>query len=332
LILTIASAPGKVILFGEHAVVSGAAALGTAVDLRVRAKVEDLPGRVEIRAPDLRLALAGIAFDPLSGAVLTDSIREDAACATRYISAVLKEFGARDLRVTVESEIPPASGLGSSASVVVATLGALSQHLALDLSTDEIAKEAHRIEKSVQEGLGSPTDTALATFGGYQIVEEGSAKPIELPEIKLVVGFTGRPHDTRAEVEKVQSFRARCPEIADPIFRAIGEISKRAPDCIRYGRLVELGRLFDANHGLLEAIGVGTRELSELVYASRGAGGAFGAKLTGAGGGGCMIALPRKGPEDTLKVMTAIAQARGEPFSVVTGCQGLRLEGAADEI
>jgi len=319
-----------VILFGEHAVVSGAAALGAAVDLRIRAKIEDLPGRVEIRAPDLRLTLAGIAFDPVSGAVLTNDIREDAAHATRYISAVLNEFGARDLRVTVESEIPSASGLGSSASVVVAILGALSQHLALDLSTDEIAKEAHRIEKSVQEGLGSPTDTALATFGGYQIIE-GSAKPIELPEIKLVVGFTGRPHDTRAEVEKVQSFRARYPEIVDPIFRAIGEISRRAPDCIRDGRLEELGRLFDANHGLLEAIGVGTRELSELVYASRGAGGAFGAKLTGAGGGGCMIALPRKGPEDVLKVMTAIAQARGEPFSVVTGCQGLRIEGVADE-
>jgi len=230
----------------------------------------------------------------------------------------------------VESETPPASGLGSSASVVVATLGALSRHLALDLSADEIAKEAYRIEKSVQEGLGSPTDTALATFGGYQLVE-GSARSIELPKIKLVVGFTGRPHDTRAEVEKVQRFRARYPEIVDPIFRAIGEISRRAPDCIRDGRLDELGRLLDANHGLLEAIGVGTRELSELVYASRGAGRAFGAKLTGAGGGGCMIALPRTDPKNVLRVMTAITQARGEPFSVVTGCQGLRPEDPAGE-
>jgi mevalonate kinase len=319
-----------VILFGEHAVVSGAAALGAAVDLRVKATIEDLPGRVEIWAPDLRMALAGIAVDPFSGAVLTDGVIEGAVHATRYISAVLKEFGAKDLRVTVESEIPPASGLGSSAAVVVATLGALSSHLALDLSIDEIAKEAHRIERSVQEGLGSPTDTALAAFGGYQIVE-GSARSVELPEIKLVVGFTGRPHDTRAEVEKVQSFRAGYPEIVDPIFRAIGEISRIAPDCIRDGRLEELGRLLDTNHGLLEAIGVGTRELSELVYASRGAGGAFGAKLTGAGGGGCMIALPRTGSDDVLRVMTAIAQARGEPFSVVTGGEGLRLEGPADE-
>jgi mevalonate kinase len=320
-----------VILFGEHAVVSGAPALGAAVDLRVEARIEDLPGRVEISAPNLQMTLTGISLDPFSGAVLTNNVREGAVQATRYISAVLKEFGARDLRITVESEIPPASGLGSSASVVVATLGALSSHLSLDLTADEIAKEAHRIEKSVQDGLGSPTDTALATFGGYQIVE-GSAKPIELPEIKLVVGFTGRPHDTRAEVEKVQSLKARYPEIVNPIFRAIGEISKRAPDCIRDGCFEELGGLFDANHGLLEAIGVGTRELSELVYASRGAGRAFGAKLTGAGGGGCMIALPQTGPENVLRVMTAIAQARGEPFSVVTGGQGLRLEDPKDDI
>ncbi|MGD9564948.1 MAG: mevalonate kinase [Methanothrix sp.] len=319
------------ILFGEHAVVSGAAALGAAVDLRVRAGIEDLPGRVEISAPDLRVTLAGIAVDPFSGAILGNSIKEGAVHATRYISAVLKEFGARDLRVTVVSEVPPASGLGSSASVVVATLGALSRHLSLDLSLDEIADEAHRIEKSVQNGLGSPMDTALATFGGYQIVE-GSAKLIDLPEMRLVVGFTGRPHDTRAEVEKVQSFGARYPEIVDPIFRAIGEISTRAVGCIRDGSLEELGRLFDANHGLLESIGVGTRELSELVYASRGAGRAFGAKITGAGGGGCMIALPGPGPENVLRVMTAIAQARGEPFSVVTGCPGLRLEDSADEI
>jgi len=319
-----------VILFGEHAVVSGAPALGAAVDLRVRARVDDLPGRLEISAPDLRISFKGVTIDPRSGGVLTKEVGERAAHATRYVATVLKEFGARDLRVTVESEIPPASGLGSSASVVVATLGALSRHLALDLSTDEIAKEAHRIEKFVQDGLGSPTDTALAAFGGYQIVE-GSAKPIELPEIKLVVGFSGTPHDTRAEVEKVQSFRARYPEIVDPIFRAAGEISKRAPGFIEGGRLEELGELMDANHGLLEAIGVGTRELSELVYASRGAGRAYGAKLTGAGGGGCMIALPRTGPDDVLRVMTAIAQAKGEPFSVVTGCPGLRVEGAADE-
>ena len=78
------------------------------------------------------------------------------------------------------------------------------------------------------------------------------------------------------------------------------------------------------NHGLLESLGVGTRELSELVYAARNAGGAYGAKLTGAGGGGCMIALPKPGPRDAL--MAALRQARGSAFAVKTGCEGVRQE------
>jgi mevalonate kinase len=78
------------------------------------------------------------------------------------------------------------------------------------------------------------------------------------------------------------------------------------------------------NHGLLEALGVGTRELSELVYAARGAGGALGAKITGAGGGGCMIALPSPGSNASL--ITAITQACGRAFLVRTGCDGVRLE------
>jgi mevalonate kinase len=85
-----------------------------------------------------------------------------------------------------------------------------------------------------------------------------------------------------------------------------------------------LGKLMNINHGLLEAVGVGSRELSELVYAARGAGRALGAKITGAGGGGCMIALPC--PEGQASIVTAIEQARGRAFPVRTGCQGVRLE------
>jgi mevalonate kinase len=81
----------------------------------------------------------------------------------------------------------------------------------------------------------------------------------------------------------------------------------------------------NVNHGLLMALGVSSRELDELVYAATGAGGAFGAKLTGAGGGGCMIALPGAAGVDAL--MVALRQARGVPFKVVTGGEGVRLEG-----
>ena len=119
-------------------------------------------------------------------------------------------------------------------------------------------------------------------------------QPLDLPQLEMVVGCTKLPHDTTSEVKKVQSLKERYPDVVEPIFQAIGAISTRAVPLIRRARhVMELGELMNVNHGLLEALGVGTRELSELVYAARNAGGACGAKLTGAGGGGCMIALPR---------------------------------------
>jgi len=315
--LTAASAPGKVILFGEHAVVSGFTALGTAIDLRTKVSVKDYPGGLQINAGNLMLR--GFSLDIPSGRVSS----EEALIYTRYVRAALKEFGARDLKVKVESELPPASGLGSSAATVVATATALNEHLGLGLSREELASRAHRIEKEVQAGLGSPMDTALATLGGYCLVSD-QVRPVRLPEMELVIGYTEKPHDTRSEVEKVQSLYARYPEIVGPIFQSIGAVSCRALPVIAEQKLEELGELMNINHGLLEALGVGSRELSELVYAARGAGRAFGAKLTGAGGGGCMIALPC--PEGRSMMVTAMEQARGKAFPVRTGCQGVRLE------
>ncbi|HUS74770.1 MAG TPA: mevalonate kinase [Methanothrix sp.] len=315
--MTTASAPGKIILFGEHAVVSGVTALGGAIDLRARVTVQDLPGSVLIKTEEL--ALRGFSLDLTSGQ-LTSTKAEH---ATRYISAVLREFDVRDIQVCIDSSLPQAAGLGSSAAIVVAAVAAISQHQGQRLSQKEIAAISHRLEKKVQQGLASPMDTALATYGGYMQVSR-EILPLDLPPLEIVVGYTKMPHDTKSEVEKVQDLKKRYSDLVDPIFQAIGAISERAVSLILEQNLVELGRLMNVNHGLLGALGVSTRELAELVYAARGAGGALGAKLTGAGGGGCMIALPGSAGIDAL--MVALRQARGDAFSVVTGCEGVRLE------
>ena len=315
--MTMASAPGKIILFGEHAVVSGTAALGGAIDLRARAIVQSLPGRVLVETDDL--SLRGFSLDLSTGEIRSAS----AAYATRYVSAVLKELDARDVKVMIESDIPQAAGLGSSASIVVATVAALNGHLGLELSQKEIAALSYRIEKEVQKGRGSPMDTALATYGGYQRIADDNQR-LDLPPLEMVVGYTRLPHDTFSLVEKVQLLKERYPDLVGPIFQAIGAISERAAPLIREQRLKDLGELMDINHGLLEALGVGSRELSELVYAARNTGGALGAKLTGAGGGGCMIALPGMAGKDALLV--ALRQARGMAFAAMMGCEGVRLE------
>ncbi|MDD2754233.1 MAG: mevalonate kinase [Methanothrix sp.] len=316
--MTTASAPGKIILFGEHAVVSGATALGGAIDLRAKISVRDLPGSVLIKTEDLMLQ--GFSFDLTTGRLTC----AQAAYATRYISAVLKEFDVRDMQVCIESRLPAAAGLGSSASIVVATVAAVSRHQGQCLSLREIAEISYRLEKKVQQGLGSPVDTALATYGGYLQISQ-DIRPLELPPMKMVVGYTKLPHDTKSEVKKVQELKKRHSDLVDPIFRAIGALSEKAVPLIKEQNIAELGQLMNINHGLLASIGVSSRELEELVYAARGAGGALGAKLTGAGGGGCMIALP--GADGIEPLMVSLRQARGIPFKVQTGCEGVRLEG-----
>ena len=279
--------------------------------------VQDLPGRVLIEADNL--IIKGFSLDLVTGQVLSD----DALHSTRYISAVLAEYEAKDLWIKVESELPTGGGLGSSAAIVVATIAALNQHLGLGLSKRDIASEAFKIEKAVQQGLGSAIDTALATFGGYLSVAQ-EIQSIDLPQLDMIVGCTKQPHDTKSEVLKVQRLRARYPEIVEPIFQAIGAISARAIPLIREHRLMELGELMNVNHGLLEAMGVGTKDLCELVYAARETGCALGAKITGAGGGGCMIALPTS--SGTTALITSLRQARGLASAVKTGCKGVKLE------
>ncbi len=315
--MTTASAPGKVILFGEHAVVSGVTALGGAIDLRAEVTLQDLAGKVLIETEDL--VLRGFSMDLITGQLVS----ANAVHATRYVSAALREFEARDLSVKIKSEIPLAAGLGSSAAIVVATVAALNGHLGLGLSRTEIASTAYRIEKGVQNGLGSPMDTALATFGGYCRITK-KVRPLDLPQMEMIVGCTKLPHNTFSEVEKVQRLKECYPDLVEPIFQAIGAISARAIPLIKDQDMPRLGELMNINHGLLEALGVGTRELCELVYAARNAGGAYGAKLTGAGGGGCMIALPKPGTQDAL--IAALRQARGSAFTVKTGCEGVRQE------
>ncbi len=315
--MTTASAPGKIIIFGEHAVVSGVTAIGAAIDLRAKVTVHDKPGSVLINTKEL--TLQGFSLDLTSGQLRS----AQAEHAARYISAVLREFEAKDIQVCIDSSLPLAAGLGSSACIVVAAVAAISRHQGLELPRKEIAEISYHLERKVQHGLGSPMDTALATYGGYLQVSR-DILPLDLPLQEMVVGYTKMPHDTKYEVEKVQDLKKRYTDLVDPIFLAIEAISRRAVPLIREKNLAELGRLMNVNHGLLAALGVSSRELDELVHAARGAGGALGAKLTGAGGGGCVIALPGAAGVDAL--MVAIRQAKGLPFKVTAGCEGVRLE------
>ncbi len=297
------SAPGKIYLFGEHAVVYGETAIGCAVELRTRVRAE-LHNSIIIQS---EIGQTGIDFEkhPYISAAI-EKIRE-----IRPIDGVFLE---------VDSDIPVGSGLSSSAAVTIASLGALNELFGCGLSLEEIAKMGHEIEVQVQ-GAASPTDTYVSTFGG--VVSINDRRKLRTPDCGIVVGNTGVFASTKELVANVRKLRESYPNVVEPLMAAIGRTSRIAEPFFQTGDYPSIGKLMNVNQGLLDALGVNTYELSNLIYAARKAG-AFGAKLTGGGGGGCMVALTA--PDKCRQVAEAIENAGGKAIITKPTEQGLKLE------
>jgi len=282
------SAPGKVFLFGEHAVVYGKPGVAMAIRPRVFVTVRKSKTAHHARSP--------------------------------YIESCFDEMGVKG-SVYVNSQLPSSSGLGSSAAVTVATLSAINDEFGKNYTKEEIATMAYQIEKKVQKGRASPTDTSVCTFGGIVLITGTQRRRLPPQNFPLVVGNTLVSHSTVKMVEKVAQLRKENPDICDPILDAIGAISLCA---IRnMNNMQVLGNLMDMNHALLEALGTGHPALSRLILAARAAG-AYGAKLTGAGGGGCMVALCPKHLKS--RVAGAIEACDAKAFITNLDTEGARKE------
>ncbi|MFW6457965.1 MAG: mevalonate kinase [Halodesulfurarchaeum sp.] len=324
-----ASAPGKVYLFGEHAVVYGEPAVPVAIKRRARVTVsprED--GRLRVQAEDLSIEGFTVEFDgTTSGTPAVDVSQELLEAAMGYVEEAIEQ--ARDaadapeagVDVTIESSIPLGAGLGSSAAVVVATIEAASRALGARLDREEIADRAYRVEHAVQDGQASRADTFCSTMGGAVRVEGADCRELPAPELPLVVGYDGGAGDTTALVRGVRSLQDTYDFAANTV-AAIGDLVEEGIDALEAADIEELGRLMDVNHGLLAALGVSARSLDAMVWAAREAG-ANGAKLTGAGGGGCIVAL-----DDTDRTETALALSPdcAEAFRAELDTDGLRRE------
>lgn len=298
--ITTCSAPGKIYFFGEHAVVYGEKAIACAVDLRTRVSVQ--PSGVHV----ISSILGTTGLDTVKHPYVTQCIRE----MEQYITCCIK--------VDITSDLPVGSGLGSSAAVTIATLSALSIQFDTGHTLEEIAAIGHVIEVNVQ-GAASPTDTFVSTMGG--LVKIPARQKLSLPECPIVIGYTGSFSSTRELVANVRSLKEDYPLAIDPIISAIGHLSGYGEVLIEARDYAALGGLMDFNHGLLDALGVGSPELSNLVWAARRAG-AWGAKTTGAGGGGCMVAIT----DNPEKVADAIRSAGGEAIITCPAHKGVMVE------
>ncbi len=294
-----ASTPGKIILFGEHAVVYGRPALAVPV-LQVHADVEVLDSPragIWINAPDIDLHAALNSLPP----------DHPLAAVIHNLFFVLGIDPFPSLQINVSSTIPVASGLGSGAAVSVALIRALSSFLDNPLSNEQISSMAFEIEK-LHHGTPSGIDNTVVTYANAVYFVKGL--PTEIFEVRkpftIVIGDTGIPAPTKESVGDVRKLWEADESKWEKVFDQIGEIAKSAREEIEDGNLKKLGSLMNQNHALLQEMTVSSPELDKLVKAARKAG-ALGAKLSGGGRGGNMIALVK--PDEAESVSSSLNEA-----------------------
>ena len=300
--ITYAKAPAKVILFGEHAVVYGQPAIAMPVT-RVNATARILPlidapqGQIQVQAPDIQLDKK-----------LTD-LPEDhpLAAAIRLTLTAIAPVHLPSLSVQISSTIPVAAGMGSSAATSVAIIHALSNFFGAHLSSEQISDLAFEVEKLHH---GTPSGIDNNVIAHQQPVYFVKDQPIEFLKINnpthWIIADTGEKTPTRKAVAGV---RERCqadPATYTPILSAIGEITRQAREPLASGDLALLGPLLNENQDQLRMLGVSCGSLDALIAAALQAG-AFGAKLSGGGLGGNIIALAN--PENAQSIAAALAQA-----------------------
>lgn len=289
------SATGKIILLGEHAVVYGSRAIAAPTPQAVYARVNAENTGIHLVVPQWGLDTA---WQP--NTQHRDSI-------LRAIDHMLITLGITRpaIRITLYPQVPRAMGLGSSAAAAVAVLRALSDYYRLALNDSLINRIAFESE-GIMHGKSSGVDNAVAAFGLPILFRAGAPPeivPLRVPEsIPLLIGLSRTESLTAPMVAKVSAALRKNRHRYDAIFRKIDDHVGDALDAIQCHDLVQLGRLINENHRLLRTLRVSTPELEEMVTVARQYG-ALGAKLTGGGGGGAMIALC---PESTEKIARAL--------------------------
>ena len=327
--MTVSSAPGKVYLFGEHAVVYGEPAVPCAIERRVHVTATEIDEGLRIHANDLQLDGFTVEYSGDGESHPDVDVAESLVEAGMgYVNeAVAQARDAADapeagFEISVEGDIPLGAGLGSSAALVVAAIDAATRELGVELPASEIADRAYQVEHEVQDGQASRADTFCSAMGGAVRVEGDDCRRLDgIDTLPFVIGYDGGAGDTGALVAGVRDLREEYDFAADTV-TAIGDVVREGEAVLGTGDYETLGELMDFNHGLLSALGVSSRSLDSMVWAARDAD-AHGAKLTGAGGGGCIVAL-----DETDDALTALKYTPGceDVFRAELDTDGVRRE------
>ncbi len=322
-----ASAPAKVILFGEHFVVYGKPAILASIDKRISVKA-----RIRRDEDDDTIAIRsdiGVAGQYCNGGEfrMVEGGSEAKAVLDPLYYAIKRVLATRNKNMGIEidicSKVPPAIGLGSSAASCVATIAAVDSLFKRNPSKQNVCKLAIEAESCIHKRT-SGADCYVSTFGGlinYDSMSKAFKKLETGGSISLVVASTGVNHSTGHLVAGVKRFRERNQILFESLAKRASDICLEASIALTAGNYEKIGKLMDENQIILQEIGVSHYKADELVEICSKAG-ALGAKITGAGGGGSIIALA-KDKEQGTKIASTIRAAGYQSFEVGIDNNGL---------
>lgn len=281
-----ARSSAKTILLGEHAVVYGVPAIAAGIDRGATATATP-SDRALVRVGD------------------REPVARDDGEVGRGFGALLDSLGAGPCRVDVDLDVPAGVGLGASAAIAVAAARAVLELERRPPDLDRVVEAAMAWER-VFHGNPSGVDAWAAAHGGCILYRRGEGvKALRVARaLPLAIAVAGPPASTRVMVEGVAALRAKKPEMVEKTFAGIESLAKNAALCIEAGDLPGLGKLLDLNQMLCAGLFLSTEEIESACAWAREAG-ALGAKLTGAGGGGCVVALADGDPEPVLAAWRA---------------------------
>ncbi len=299
-----AEAPSKAIITGEHFVVHGSWALAAALPRRVR---------VEMRAaPAFR-----VVSDKFGGG------SRQLLPVSRVVESMARDFGATpSVSVSISSDVPGGAGLGSSAATMVAVAAAFSKFNSLGLRIEEVVRCAMVGEQNIH-GRPSGIDPTVCAYGGVVLFRTGSPpKKLTLEGSRsLILSYSGMKRQTRGQIGRVSRMKNKYPGMFSTLAGGISELSIDASEKLRAGDMQGLGILLTLNHAVLMSLGVSNGTLDGMVDLLLSMG-SYGAKLTGAGGGGSVLAVA---PEAKEKSIVSGLTARGfETFRVSVPAEGVK--------
>jgi mevalonate kinase len=309
-------------LFGEHAVVHDRSCIVTAVDQRLQVSVELLEQKQvnQLSAPEVGVELFEFTKD-----TSRDLIPKGALFVVRAYQLLAQKYQIpTGLKISTKTDFSSKFGFGSSSAVTVGITKALVELIGEKVTNEELFQLSYQTVLDVQ-GLGSGFDLASAIWGGTIYFETGGKRiePLLLDTLPLIVGYTGVKADTVQLVQQVGKLHGRQTQIVERLFDVIQLIVLQAKEDILQQNWHAVGELMNVNQGVLESLGVNSLLLSKLIYDARNSG-AVGAKLSGAGGGDCMLALSM--PAQREKIEKSIVSAGGEVLHVQLHAPGVRLE------